>query len=89
MKTMSRSRYHALSWSFTRMRGHLRGSGAKRIPRTGHTVAASVVSGAATDRAGNGGPGQAKGFGGEFRARMFRSIIAIFRIRVLPGDTDI
>jgi hypothetical protein len=52
-------------------------------------VAASVVSGAATDRAGNGGPEQAKGLGGEFRARMFRSITAIFRIRVLPGDTDI
>jgi hypothetical protein len=89
MKTMSRSRYHALSWSFTRMRGHLRGSGVKRTRRAGRAVTASVVSGAAADRAGNGAPRQAKGFGGEFRARMFRSIIAFFRTRVLPRDTDI
>jgi hypothetical protein len=89
MKTMSRSRYHALSWSFSRMRGHLRSGGAKRTGRAGHAVAASVISGAAADRTGNGAPPQAQGFGGEFRARMFRSITAIFRTRVLPGDTDI
>ncbi len=86
MKTMSRSRYHALSWSFSRMRGHLRGNGAKRTHRAGH--AAAVGSGAAADWAGNGAPRQAKGFGGEFRARMLRAITAIFRTRVLPGDTD-
>jgi|HubBroStandDraft_5_1064220.scaffolds.fasta_scaffold2396371_1 hypothetical protein len=34
MKTMSWSRYHALSWSFTRMRSHLRGS-RKRTRRAG------------------------------------------------------
>lgn len=89
MKTMSRSRYHALSWSFTRMRGQLRMSGIKRTRRAGHAVTASVISGAPADRAGNGAPRQAKGFGGEFRARMFRSIIAFFRTRVLPRDTDI
>lgn len=89
MKTMSRSRYHALSWSFSRMRGHLRGSGVKRTRHAGHAVAASVASGAAADRTGNGAPLQTEGFGGEFRARMFRSIIAFFRTRVLPGDTDI
>ena len=89
MKTMSRSRYHALSWSFTRMRGHLRGFGGKRTRRTGRAVAASVVSEAPADRAGNGAPPPAKDFGDGFRARMFGSIIAIFRARVLPGDTDI
>lgn len=35
MKTMSRSRYHALSWSFMRIRGHARG-GAKRMRRAGN-----------------------------------------------------
>ncbi len=35
MKTMSRSRYHALSWSFTRIRGHVRGGG-KRTRRAGN-----------------------------------------------------
>ncbi len=60
-------------------------------PRFGRfgTIDVLVVSGAPADRAGNGAPRHAKGFGGEFHAWMFRSIIAIFRTRVLPGDTDI
>jgi hypothetical protein len=89
MKTMSRSRYHALSWSFTRMRGQLRISGVKRTRRTGHAVAASVISGTLADRAGSGGSQRDKGFQGGFPVRAFRSLITFFRTGVLPGDTDI
>jgi hypothetical protein len=79
MKTLSRSRYHALSWSFTRMRGDLRTSGAKRTRRARRAVVA-CASGAA--RHGNG-------FQGGFLLRTLRSIIAVIRTGVVPGDTDI
>jgi hypothetical protein len=36
MRTMSRSRYHTLSWSFMRIRGHVR-SGGKRTGRAGNS----------------------------------------------------
>jgi hypothetical protein len=63
---MSRSRYHTLSWSFTRIRGRLRGH--KRTHRTGVT----------TGRAGNSAPLRNNGFQGGFLARTFRSIVTIF-----------
>jgi hypothetical protein len=82
MKTMSWSRYHALSWSFTRIRGKLRG--AKRAHRTGYAASGTGIDAAA-------------GEGGSFRhrpaqgwsARAFRALITIIRTGVLPVDTDI
>ena len=81
MKTMSRSRYHALSWSFTRIRGHRRGGGVKRTRHAGRAVAP-----AATRREGSafqGGPTAG------LLARVLQSVVAIFRTGVLPRDTDI
>jgi hypothetical protein len=44
MKTMSWSRYHCLSWSFTRMRSHLRCGGRTR---TRHAVTKAAISASA------------------------------------------
>ena len=89
MKTMSWSRYHALSWSFMRMRAHLRGSGVKRTRCTGHAVASSVVPGVLVVRARSCGSRQDGRGLGRFLARTFRSIITFFRTGVLPRKTDI
>ena len=93
MRTMSRSRYHALSWSFMRIRG--RSGGVKRARRAGKALAAAAPT--ATDipaaRARSGAPGrEGRDFQGGpegLLARALRSVIAIIRTRVLPRDTDI
>lgn len=96
MRTMSRSRYHALSWSFMRIRGHRRGGGVKRTHRAGKAVvvAACTATDLLANRAGSAAPGrEGRGFQGGPAAglltRALRSVITIFRTGVLPGDTDI
>jgi hypothetical protein len=93
---MSRSRYHALSWSFMRIRGHIRSGGVKRARHAGKAVAAAAPT--ATDslaaRASSAVPGrEGSGFQGEpaegLLTRALRSVITIFRTGVLPRDTDI
>ena len=81
MKTMSWSRYHALSHSFTRIR-RSRGCGLKRTRR----AAASIVS---ADHAANGDPPRHTGSEHGLLVRAFRSVITIFRTGVVPRETDI
>jgi hypothetical protein len=82
MRTMSRSRYHALSWSFMRIRGHRRGGGVKRTRHAGKAVAAAAA-------ARREGRGFQSGPTAGLLARALRSVITIFRTGVLPRDTDI
>jgi hypothetical protein len=77
---MSRSRYHALAWSFARIRGHRRAGGLKRTRRAGQGAARADLW-----CKGNGRRGGTAGF----LASAWRSLIAIFRTGVLPRDTDI
>jgi hypothetical protein len=93
MKTMSWSRYHGLSWSFTRIRTHLRHGGAKRRRR----AAAAMVStraGAIVVRPGGGEPESSQadlagGLAHRFLARVSQSLTRIFRTKRLRSDTDI
>jgi len=87
MKTMSWSRYHALSRSLTRTRSHLRGSRSRRTRRIGKAVFASAVSEA--DGGASRAARQDRGFRDGFPARALRSIVTFFRTGVLPADTDI
>jgi hypothetical protein len=83
MKTMSRSRYHALAWSFMRIRGHRRGGGVKRTRHAGRAVATAAAAAGREGGAFRGG--QTAGL----LARASQSVITIFRTEVLPRDTDI
>ena len=88
MKMMSWSRYHALSWLVVRVRVHPCHRGVKRMRHR----AKAVVMVAPKAPAGRIGQGDAKRRGsapGRRLARALRSIIKIFRTRVLPGETDI
>jgi hypothetical protein len=87
MKTMSWSRYHALSWSFTRIRCHGGGHGVRRTRRAGNTVSATVVSEVA--RGASGAPRLEESVAPGSPVRALRSIIRFFRTGVLPADTDI
>jgi hypothetical protein len=94
MKTMSWSRYHALSWSFTRTRGHLRHGRVKRARRASKVAMVAASTDVLAGRADKAEPGcRGSGFQGVpaqgFLARALRSVITIFRTGVLPGDTDI
>ena len=80
MRTMSRSRYHALAWSFARIRSHRRAGSLKRTRYAGKAAAPAEPG-----CKGNGFRGGAAGF----LARSWRSLITIFRTGVLPRDTDI
>ena len=88
MKMMSWSRYHALSWLVVRVRIHPHHRGVKRVRHP----AKAVVMVASKAPAGGISQGDAKRRGrapGRRLARALRSIIKIFRTRVLPGETDI
>jgi hypothetical protein len=89
MKTMSWSRYHALSWSFARIRGHLRGGGAKRTRDAGKSAAVSpaAVFEAPAERTRRGRRFRSRS-AARLLARMFRSVITFFRTWVLPVHTD-
>jgi hypothetical protein len=76
MKTMSRSRYHALSWSFTRIRSRVRG-GRKRTRRAGNGSPRRPM------------PFQSTAFQRGFLFRALHSLITIFRTGVVPRETDI
>jgi hypothetical protein len=91
MKTVSWSRYHALSWSFSRMRPRLHGRGAKRARRMAEAaaIAAATASAVRAIRAGAADPGrQGRGEFG-FLATVSRALSRIFRTEALPGETDI
>jgi len=91
MKTMSWSRYHALSWSFARIRSDLHGRGAKRARRTARAAAIAVSTAPAVSeiRHGTGEPERLAGAEFGFLANVSRPINRIFRTRALPGETDI
>ena len=88
MKMMSRSRYHALSWSFGRMRGHLRGT-AQRTRRPRKAVAVCAVAEIRASPADDGARRSGKGSFGGLLPRAMRSIITIIRTGVVPRETDI
>jgi hypothetical protein len=91
MKTMSWSRYRALSWSFSRIRPHLRGRGAKRARRMAKAaaIAASTAPTARAIRPDAADPGrQGRGEFG-FLATVSRAFSRIFRTKALPVETDI
>jgi len=90
MKTMSWSRYHALSWSFSRIRPHLHGRGAKRARRMAKAaaIAASTAS-TAPVRPGAADPGRRGRGEFGFLATVSRALSRIFRTKALPGETDI
>jgi hypothetical protein len=81
VKTMSWSRYHALSWSFARISGHRGGHGVRRTRR------ATVVSEA--DKGASGVPRLEESVLHGLPVRVLRSILRFFRTGVLPADTDI
>lgn len=90
MKTMSWSRYHALSWSFSRIRPH-HGRGAKRARRMAKAaaIADSTAPAAPAVRPGAADPGrQGRGDFG-FLVTVSQALIRIFRTKALPGETDI
>ena len=94
MKMMSWSRYHALSWSAPRVRPRLRHGGMKRrrhsLKPSTVVVSGGLASEVTTDLSGGNEPlhrGRCPGAG--FLVWASRSLIKIFRTRVLPGDTDI
>ena len=93
MKTMSWSRYHALSWSFTRIRTHLRHGGVKRRRRAAGAVASTGAE-AIVSRPGRGEPEPrradlAGGSAGGLLARVSQSLTRIFRTKRLRNGTDI
>jgi hypothetical protein len=87
MKMMSWSRYHALSWSVVRVRTHPRHGGVKRLRHPAKAVV--MVAEARANRPGKSTAALRESPGRRSRARILRSIIKIFRTRVLPGKTDI
>ena len=91
MKTMSWSRYHALSWSFSRIRPHLHGRGAKRARRIAKAaaIAASTAPVARAIRPGAADPGRRGRGEFGFLATVSRALSRIFRTKALPGETDI
>jgi hypothetical protein len=96
MRTMSWSRYHALSWSFMRIRGRLRAGGAKRTRRAakGAAVGLPAAMDAWADRPGSDDRrferrGFRSGRTGGFAARTLRAVTTIFRTGAVPRDTDI
>jgi hypothetical protein len=91
MKTMSWSRYHALSWSFSRIRPHLHGRGAKRARRMAKAaaVAAATAPAAPAVRPGATDPGRRGRGDFGFLAGVSRALSRIFRTKALPGETDI
>jgi hypothetical protein len=91
MKTMSWSRYHALSWSFSRIRTHLHGRGARRARRAAKAaaIAAATAAAAPAVRPGAAGPGRQGAGGFRFLAGASRALSRIFRTKALPAETDI
>jgi hypothetical protein len=91
MKTMSWSRYHALSWSFSRIRIPLHGRGAQRARRMAKAaaIAASTAPAAAAVRPGAADPGREGRGDFGFPARVSQALSRIFRTKALPGETDI
>jgi hypothetical protein len=89
MKTMSWSRYHALSWA--RIRPHLRGRCAKRARRMAKAaaIAASTIPAVPAVRPGAADPGRqgSRDFG--FLTGVSSALSRIFRTKALPGETDI
>jgi hypothetical protein len=92
---MSWSRYHTLSWTFTRARSRFRARRARRlvkaviadtpVSRTGcsdRRRAGKSLDGSLDDSLGSG---EARGF----LARTLRAVMTIFRTGVVPRDTDI
>ena len=88
MKMMSWSRYHALSWSVVRLRTHPR-HGAKRMRHPAKIVVMVALEAVAYRPGKSEAERRDRGPGGAQLARAIRSIIKIFRTRVLPGATDI
>jgi hypothetical protein len=99
MKTMSWSRYHALSWSFARIRSSLHGRRAKRARRIAKAatkaatkaavIAAATAPAASAVRPGAADPGRQGGGAFGFLARVSRPLSRIFRTKALPDETDI
>jgi hypothetical protein len=92
MKMMSWSRYHALSWLVVRVRVRPCHRGVKGMRHPAKAVVRAVVMVAPETSAEGSGKGGAKRGGRALTgrlARALRSIIEIFRTRVLPGETDI
>jgi len=89
MKTMSWSRYHALSWA--RIRPHLHGRRAKRARRMAKAaaIAASTASAAPAAQPGAADPPRRGRADFGFLAGVSRALSRIFRTRALPGETDI
>jgi len=83
MKMMSWSRYHALSWLVVRARIHPR----HHMKRMRHPARAVVLVAPEVQSGGLGSrPGRAPA---RALTRALRSIVKIFRTRVVPGETDI
>jgi hypothetical protein len=91
MKTMSWSRYRALSWSRSRIRPHLHGGGAKRARRLAKAAAgaAATAPAASAVRPGAADPGRQRRGDFGFLARVSRVLSRIFRTKALPAETDI
>ena len=91
MKTMSWSRYHALSWSFSRIRPRLRCRSTKRARRTAKAaaIAASTTPAAPAVRPGAADPGGQGSADVGFLAGASQALSRIFRTKALPGETDI
>jgi hypothetical protein len=97
MKTMSWSRYHALSWSFTRIGTRLRHGGGKRRRRAAGPVASATANtpvsrphrGEPERRGREPGGGFLAGSAGGFLARVSQPLSQIFRTKWLRSDTDI
>jgi hypothetical protein len=88
MKTMSWSRYHALSWA--RIGPHLHGRRAKRARRMAKAAAIAASSAPATSvRSGAADPGCEGRADFGFLAGVSRALSRIFRTKALPGETDI
>jgi hypothetical protein len=89
MKTMSWSRYHALSW--TRIRPHLHRRCDKRARRMAKAaaIAASTVPAVPAARRGAADPPRQDSADFGFLAGVSRALSRIFRTKALPGETDI
>jgi hypothetical protein len=91
MKTMSWSRYRALSWSGSRIRPHLYGRGAKRARRMAKAAASAAATAPAAPavRPDAADPGRQRRADFGFLARVSRALSRIFRTKALPAETDI